>query len=117
MNTNILISEEIALAADSAGKHINAEDYRFLDDMAVKHKPVLIGFGGSVAYGTNIETSDTDIRGIAMNTVEEAILGKDFEQFTNVLPKNPDTDKINRFVTSVFTDMVIKNNYLSHKKR
>lgn len=77
------ISEKIALAADTAGKHINAEDYRFIDDMAVKHKPVLIGFGGSIAYGTNIETSDTDIRGIAMNTVEESILGKDFEQFTN----------------------------------
>ena len=39
--------------------------------------------GGSHAYGTNIEGSDVDIRGIATNTKEEILLGRDFEQVVN----------------------------------
>ena len=35
--------------------------------------PLLIGYGGSVAYGTNTPTSDTDIRGIYMNPLDEFI--------------------------------------------
>lgn len=41
---------------------------------------VLLAYGGSIAYGTNIETSDTDIRGIAINSADEILLGRDFEQ-------------------------------------
>ena len=41
---------------------------------------ILIGLGGSYAYGTNIDTSDLDIRGVAMNSKKEILLGKDFEQ-------------------------------------
>ena len=36
--------------------------------------------GGSHAYGTNVETSDIDIRGIAVNQGKDILLGKDFEQ-------------------------------------
>lgn len=35
---------------------------------------MLLGYGGSHAYGTNVATSDVDIRGIYMNSVDE-ILG------------------------------------------
>lgn len=35
--------------------------------------PILIGYGGSIAYGTNLPTSDTDIRGIYMNPLDEFI--------------------------------------------
>ena len=35
--------------------------------------PILIGYGGSVAYGTNLPTSDVDIRGIYMNPLDEFI--------------------------------------------
>lgn len=45
---------------------------------------VLLGLGGSYAYGTNIDTSDIDIRGIAFNSKEEILLGKDFEQVVDV---------------------------------
>ena len=44
---------------------------------------MLLGLGGSHAYGTNIETSDLDIRGIAFNTKEEILLGRSFEQVVN----------------------------------
>lgn len=41
---------------------------------------ILLAFGGSHSYGTNIETSDIDVRGIALNSKEEILLQKDFEQ-------------------------------------
>ena len=44
---------------------------------------ILLTFGGSHAYGTNIETSDVDIRGCALNTKEEILTNKNFEQFVN----------------------------------
>ena len=44
----------------------------------------LLGMGGSIAYGTNIPTSDIDIRGIALNSADEILLNKDFEQVVDV---------------------------------
>ena len=45
--------------------------------------PILIGYGGSHAYGTNIPTSDIDIRGIYINPENEFIGTKpDSEQIT-----------------------------------
>lgn len=42
---------------------------------------ILIGLGGSYAYGTAIDgESDIDIRGISLNTKNEIILGNGFEQ-------------------------------------
>mgnify|MGYP002867315050 CR=1 FL=1 len=39
-----------------------------------KHcEPILIGYGGSIAYGTNLPTSDVDVRGIYMNPLDEFI--------------------------------------------
>lgn len=56
-------------------------EYNFLNENRHLGKNVcLIGLGGSYAYGTNIETSDIDIRGVATNTKEEILLGQDFEQ-------------------------------------
>lgn len=40
----------------------------------------LLGLGGSHAYGTNIESSDIDIRGIALNSKREILTGHCFEQ-------------------------------------
>ena len=40
---------------------------------------IMLGLGGSYAYGTNNENSDIDIRGFKANTKEEILLGRDFE--------------------------------------
>lgn len=44
---------------------------------------ILLGLGGSYAYGTNVETSDLDIRGVAINNKKEVLLGRGFEQVLN----------------------------------
>ena len=60
---------------------VNIDEYNFLDNDP--HKIILLGLGGSYAYGTNVEGSDVDIRGIAHNTAEEILLGEDFEQIVD----------------------------------
>lgn len=58
-------------------------DYKFLDENEHLGKNlILVGLGGSRAYGTNRPDSDVDIRGIATRTAEDILLGKDFEQVT-----------------------------------
>lgn len=76
-------SDEIAAKTAALAKPVNAENYRFLDKMIKTYDPVLIGLSGSLAHGTNTETSDIDIRGVAMLSPEQILLGKDFEQITD----------------------------------
>lgn len=44
---------------------------------------ILLGLGGSHAYGTNVETSDLDLRGCALNSKSEILTNENFEQFVN----------------------------------
>lgn len=44
---------------------------------------VLLGLGGSYAYGTNNENSDLDVRGIALNQKSDLIGMTSFEQYTD----------------------------------
>lgn len=68
---------------------LNNSEYGFLSNNEhLGSHIILLGLGGSYAYGTNTETSDIDIRGIALNTKEEVLLRKDFEQ---VVDKPTDT--------------------------
>lgn len=63
---------------DIKDKVLNGDEYNFIwKDI---HKPILIGLGGSWAYGTNVESSDIDVRGISLNTSEEILTNKNFEQ-------------------------------------
>ena len=45
---------------------------------------MLLGLGGSHAYGTDTETSDLDIRGCAALSKAEILCGESFEQVTDV---------------------------------
>ena len=49
---------------------------------------ILLGLGGSYAYGTNIETSDIDLRGCALNSKAELLTNQNFDQ---VVDENTDT--------------------------
>lgn len=44
---------------------------------------ILLTLGGSHSYGTNIETSDLDIRGVALNKPQELLGLSNFEHFIN----------------------------------
>lgn len=43
----------------------------------------LLGYGGSIAYGTNLPTSDIDIRGFATRSATDILTGRDFETVCN----------------------------------
>lgn len=65
------------------------EEYDFLrTDKNLGSNIILLGLGGSHAYGMNTETSDLDVRGIATNSKRNILIGQDFEQVVEV---NTDT--------------------------
>ena len=60
-------------------KLIASEQYDFLrKNEHLGSNIILLGLGGSWAYGTNVETSDVDIRGCALNSKEEILNNKNF---------------------------------------
>lgn len=63
---------------------VKGEEYNFLRTHPNLGKNViLLGLGGSHAYGTSNEGSDLDIRGIAHNSKTEILLGEDFGQVSD----------------------------------
>ena len=65
-------------------KLLETKEYQFLKtDKHLGDKIILLGLGGSHAYGTNIETSDVDIRGVALNSKSDLIGMSSFEQRVN----------------------------------
>lgn len=70
---------------------LHTTEYSFLrENEHLGDNIILLGLGGSYSYGTNkIDgSSDLDIRGIALNSKKEILLGNDFEQ---VVETNTDT--------------------------
>lgn len=63
---------------------LKSEEYDFLKtDPHLGNNIILLGLGGSHAYGTNIETSDLDVRGCAINSKIEILTNVNFEQCCN----------------------------------
>ena len=118
---------------------IKNNEYDFLrDNIDLKDNVCLLTLGGSYAYGTNIESSDIDIRGIATNSKENILLRKDFEQvadtntdttiysFDKILKLlancNPNTIEMlgckkEHYITNEIGDLILKNKeaFLSKK--
>lgn len=61
-----------------------SQEYNFLrTNPHLGENIILLGLGGSHAYGTNVEGSDLDIRGCALNSKSEILTNENFEQFVN----------------------------------
>ena len=59
------------------------ERYKFLREKPLGDNIILLGLGGSYAYGTNNENSDIDVRGVATHSAEDILTRKGFEQVVN----------------------------------
>lgn len=72
------------MAAIDIRKLTEQPEYDFLRTNEHLHgKIMFLTLGGSHAYGTNIEGSDVDVRGVALNSASDLIGLSNFEQFTN----------------------------------
>lgn len=76
---------------------LGTEEYSFLNENEhLGDNIILLGLGGSHAYGTNLPGSDVDIRGVALNSKSDLLGMSHFENFVNT-----DTDTtvygINKF--------------------
>lgn len=60
---------------------VKSEEYDFLrTNPHLGSNIILLGLGGSHAYGTDVEGSDVDIRGIALNSKRDILCGHQFKQ-------------------------------------
>lgn len=69
---------------DQIKEKVASNEYDFLRTNAhLGQNIILLTLGGSYAYGTNVESSDLDLRGCALNTKMQILTNENFEQFTN----------------------------------
>ena len=72
------------MTIDKIKEMVKQSEYDFLrKNEHLGSNIILLTLGGSHAYGTNVETSDIDIRGCALNSKNEILTNANFEQFTN----------------------------------
>lgn len=63
---------------------LKTPEYDFLQtNPRLGNNIILLGLGGSHAYGTNVEGSDVDIRGVALNSKSDILGSSNFEQVVN----------------------------------
>ena len=64
---------------DQIKQALKEPSYNFLhNNPHLGENVILLAVGGSHAYGMDTPTSDIDIRGIALNTKEEILLGENW---------------------------------------
>ena len=65
---------------DEIKTKVQSEEYDFLRKKPLGDNIVILGLGGSYAYGTNNENSDLDVRGVATHSPEDILTRKGFDQ-------------------------------------
>lgn len=76
--------DKLKLFAENAKQYIqDSTEYSFLREKPLGNNVILLGFGGSYAYGTNVESSDLDVRGIATHSPADILTRKGFDQVEN----------------------------------
>lgn len=73
------------MTVDNIKRKLETEEYDFLrTNKNLGNNIILLTLGGSYAYGMENPdgTSDVDVRGIALNSKSDILLGNDFEQVT-----------------------------------
>ena len=67
---------------ETTKQKLQTQQYEFLrTNQHLGNNIILLGFGGSIAYGTNTKDSDVDIRGIALNSKNDLLgINSGFEQ-------------------------------------
>ena len=72
------------LTLEEIKKMVAGKEYDFLrKDEHLGDNIMFLTLGGSYSYGTNVETSDVDVRGCARNRKSDLIGLSNFEQFVN----------------------------------
>ena len=79
---SIFLSErKICVTIDEIKQKVEDKEYDFLrTNPHLQGKIIFLALGGSYAYGTNIETSDVDVRGCALNSRSDLLGLSSFEQ-------------------------------------
>jgi predicted nucleotidyltransferase len=63
---------------------LTTPEYDFLRQKPLGDNIIILGLGGSYAYGLQTDHSDIDIRGIATQSAKEILTGKGFGQIVNI---------------------------------
>lgn len=72
------------MTLENIKSQVKGENYDFLrNNEYLGNNIILLGLGGSHAYGTETKSSDLDVRGCALNSKKEILCGEDFEQVAN----------------------------------
>ncbi len=73
------------MTLENIKKTVQSDEYSFLrENEHLGKNIILLGLGGSHAYGMDKEGSDLDVRSVALNSKKEILLGTDFEQVVNI---------------------------------
>jgi len=70
---------------------LNTDKYEFLrTDPRLGENILILTTAGSIAYGTNVDTSDIDIRGVTIETKQDLLGLSSFEQFEDRINRHRD---------------------------